>query len=134
PGLPKRLGDVKGKIVPGGLGNMDGTKELWDAFLTCVRARNRETPCPAELGAAAFTTVALGVQSYRTGKCLFWDKEQRKAVEADRSWAAKLEARSKKRGEPSQVAGWKAGDSGSVAEPAESAKLGGAWPHGRGQA
>ena len=39
-------------------------------------ARRCSTP---ELGAAAFTTVNMGVQSYREGKVLFWDKEQRKA-------------------------------------------------------
>ena len=40
----------------------------------------RETLCPPELGAAAFTTVPLGPKSYREGKAFFWDKlEARKA-------------------------------------------------------
>ena len=68
-------------------GNFD-TAALWANFLDCVSANRRATLSTPELGAAAFTPVALGVQSYRTGKVLFWDKEQRKAVEADRSWAA----------------------------------------------
>jgi predicted dehydrogenase len=131
PGLPKRLGDVKGKIIPGGLGNMDGTRELWEAFLTCVRNHNRETPCTPELGAAAFTTVAMGVQSYRQGKALFWDKEQQKPVEANPSWATQWEERSKNRGKPNQVAGWHGGESGSVVVPPEYQKLGGAWVNGK---
>src|SRR5260370_6523602 len=131
PGLPKRLGDVKGKIIPGGLGNMDGTRELWEAFLTCVRNHNRETPCTPELGAAAFTTVAMGVQSYRQGKALFWDKEQQKPVEANPSWATQWEERSKNRGKPNQVVGWHGGESGSVVVPPEYQKLGGAWVNGK---
>ena len=53
---------------------------LWENFLECVpataSARRSSTP---ELGAAAFTTVNMGVQSYRHGKVLFWDKEAAKA-------------------------------------------------------
>ena len=71
--------------------------------------------------------MALGVQSYRTGKVLFWDKELRKPKEADASWAQKLEARSKKHGKPSQVMGWQADDTGSVLVPAEYQKLAGPW-------
>ena len=87
---------------------------IWENFLTCVRARNRETFSTPELGAAAFTTVNMGVMSYRDGRALFWDPEQRKPVTADASWAARLEERSKKRGHPTQIIGWQGGDSGSV--------------------
>ena len=66
-----------------GWGNNNDTALLWTNFLECVRAKKRETLSTPELGAAAFTTVALGVQSYRTGKVLFWDKELRRAKEAD---------------------------------------------------
>jgi hypothetical protein len=131
PALPRRQDEGKGDIIPGGLGNMDGTRELWEAFLTCVRSQNRDTPCPPELGAAAFTTVALGVQSYRQGKAFFWDKEQRKSHEADASWAAQWEARSKARGKPNQVMGWHAGEIGSVVVPPEYQKLGGPWVNGK---
>src|SRR5262249_14329433 len=58
-----------------GWGNNNDTALLWTNFLQCVRDKKRETLSTPELGAAAFTTVALGVQSYRTGKVLFWDKE-----------------------------------------------------------
>jgi predicted dehydrogenase len=107
-------------------GKLD-TEALWENFLECVRSRNRHTLSTPELGAAAFTTVAMGVQSYRQGKVLFWDKEKREAVEADSSWAAKLEERSKDRGKPHQVPGWHAGNTGSFIEPPPWQKLAGPW-------
>ena len=69
-------------------GKGNATYALWENFLECVRGRNRETLSTPELGAAAFSTVNMGVQSYRFGKVLFWDKEQRKTKEADASWAS----------------------------------------------
>jgi predicted dehydrogenase len=107
------------------------TEALWINFLECVRANKRGTLSTPELGAAAFTTVALGVQSYRTGKVLFWDKEARKPVEADASWASRLEARSKEGGEPKQVMGWHADSTGSILKPDEYQKLAGAWKDGK---
>jgi len=112
-------------------GNNFDTAALWANFLECVRSRKRDTLSTPELGAAAFTTVALGVQSYRTGKVLFWDKEARKPVEADASWASRLEARSKEGGEPKQVMGWHADSTGSVLKPDEYQKLAGAWKDGK---
>jgi predicted dehydrogenase len=108
------------------------TAALWHNFLECVRGRKRDTYSPPELGAAAFTTVSLGVQSYRTGKVLFWDGSARKPVEADSSWATNLENRSKKRGKPHEVAGYK-GDAplGSVLIPPDYQKLGGPWTNGK---
>ncbi len=53
----------------------EDTRALWDHFLECVRSRNPETLCPADLGYAAITTVNLGVQSYREGKAFYFDKE-----------------------------------------------------------
>jgi len=109
----------------------NATYALWENFLQCVRDRKRETLCPVELGAAAFTTVAMGVQSYRFGKVLFWDKEGRKPTEADASWASRWEARSKKRGKPNHVMGWHGGDKGSVVKPPEYQKLEGPWVDGK---
>jgi predicted dehydrogenase len=103
------------------------TLELWKDFLACVRDGKRETMSTPELGAAAFTTVAMGVQSYRTGKVLFWDKEGRKVSEADASWARHLEQRSKKRGRPSEVAGRKYDAKGSGMIPQDWQKLQGQW-------
>lgn len=103
------------------------TYALWANFLACVRDKKRETMSTPELGAAAFTTVNMGVKSYREGKVFFWDSDARKPVEADGSWATKLEARSRKRGKPNQIIGWTGGDKGSVVVPPEYQKLEGAW-------
>jgi hypothetical protein len=130
PGLPKRLQNMKGEFIPGGLQGND-TEALWKNFLQCVRDKNRETLSTPELGAAAFTTVNMGVLSYREGKALFWDAEKRKPVPADASWAARLEQRSKKRGHPNQVIGWHGGDTGSVVVPPDYQSLGGAWIDGK---
>jgi hypothetical protein len=104
---------------------------LWENFIQCVRDRKRETLSTPELGAAAFTTVAMGAQSYRNGKVFYWDKEARKPSEADAQWAARWEARSKKRGKPNQINGWQAGETGSLLEPPDYQKLGGAWVDGK---
>jgi hypothetical protein len=109
----------------------NATYALWANFLECVRNGNRDTLSTADLGAAAFTTVNMGVLSYRQGKVLFWDKERRAPREADSSWATRWEARSKKRGKPNQVLGWKGGDSGSTLEPPDYQKLEGPWLDGR---
>jgi len=109
----------------------NATYYLWENFLQCVRDRNRDTLCTPELGAAAFSTVNMGVLSYRQGKALFWDNNKRVPVEADASWAQRLEARSKKRGKPSQIIGWNAGDTGSLLEPPEYQKLEGPWVDGK---
>ena len=109
----------------------DDTEALWLKFLDCCRARNRETFSTPELGAAAFTTVNMGVQSYRNGQVLFWDKEARQAKEADASWAARFEKRSQEHGKPNQIMGWHGGDAGSVIAPPEYQKLGGPWVNGK---
>lgn len=137
--LPQNVGDApkgpsgelpkEGEFVPGGLKG-DDTYALWDNFLECIRARKTETLCTPALGAAAFTTVALGVKSYREGKALYWDKDGRKATDADASWATKWEARSKKRGKPNHMMGWTGGDRGSTLSPKDYQKLGGPWVNG----
>ncbi|MFM7151027.1 MAG: Gfo/Idh/MocA family protein, partial [Gemmataceae bacterium] len=109
----------------------NATYALWENFLACVRDRNRQTQSTPELGAAAFSTVNMGVLSYRQGKVFQWDKEAKKAVVADGSWAANLEAKSKKRGKPNQVLGWKGGDKGSVVVPPDYQKLEGPWVNGK---
>ncbi|MDB5308874.1 MAG: gfo/Idh/MocA family oxidoreductase [Gemmataceae bacterium] len=109
----------------------NATYFLWENFLGCVAARKRETFSTPELGAAAFGTVNMGVQSYRFGKALFWDKEKRAPKEADASWAAQLETRSKKRGKPNQVMDWAGGDKGSTLTPPDYQKLEGPWVDGK---
>jgi hypothetical protein len=131
---PVRPGEkppTEGKFIGGGIGEGEATRPLWENFLDCVRSRKRETFSTPELGAAAFTTVAMGVLSYRTGQALFWDKERRKPVPADPSWAERWEARSDARGKPNQVSGWKAGEAGSLLQPPDYQKLEGPWKDGK---
>ncbi len=131
---PVRPGEkppTEAKFIGGGMSEGDATAPLWANFLDCVRSNNRETSSTPELGAAAFTTVAMGVLSYRTGKALFWDKEHRKPIEADPSWAANWEKRSKERGKPNQIIGWTGGAKGSTLEPPEYQKLEGPWTNGK---
>jgi hypothetical protein len=133
-GIPARLEDrVKGEFVDCNppTGRNADTEALWLNFLSCVRKHDRNTLSTPELGAAAFTTVAMGVQSYRQGQVLFWDKEKRQAVQADSSWASNWEKRSKSRGKPNQVMGWKAGETGSLLEPPDYQKLAGPWKDGK---
>jgi predicted dehydrogenase len=112
-------------------GGHDATYALYENFLECVRSGNRATLSTPELGAAAFTTVNMGVLSYRQGRVLFWDDEQRKTKDADASWARKWEKRSKERGKPSHVLGWEGGDKGSTLQPPEYQKLAGPWVDGK---
>jgi predicted dehydrogenase len=131
---PTRTGEkpkVESRFLGGGMGEGEATGPLWENFLECCRTRNRQTYSPPDLGAAAFTTVSMGVESYRTGKVLFWDKEGRKPVAADSSWATRWEKRSKQRGKPNQIIGWKGGDKGSTLEPPDYQKLEGPWIDGK---
>jgi hypothetical protein len=104
---------------------------LWENFLACVRSKNRETLSTPDLGAAAFTTVNLGVQSYRKGEVMFWDKQYRKPTTGNGSWAAQWEKRSKARGKTNEIIGYHGDASGSRLFPEEYQKLGGAWINGR---
>ncbi len=117
--------------VSGGIDEGGGTRRLWENFLECCRSRNRETMSTPELGAAAFTTVSMGVLSYRRGQALAWDKDRRQPVPADESWARNWERRSAERGRPNQIAGWTGGNAGSTLEPPDYQRLEGAWINGR---
>jgi predicted dehydrogenase len=119
------------RFIGGGISEGDATKPLWENFLASIRSQNRETLSTPELGAAAFTTVALGVQSYREGRVLFWDKERRQATTADASWAQRWERRSHERGTPNQIMGWTGGNNGSMLRPPEYQRLEGPWTNGR---
>jgi predicted dehydrogenase len=129
-GGPSGAISKEGQWVPGGLKG-DDTYALWQNFLDHVQKKNQETFSTPALGAAAFTTVNMGVLSYRQGKTLFWDKEARKPVEADASWATMWERRSKERGKPSHIQGWEGGDKGSTLNPPEYMKLAGPWIDGK---
>ena len=109
----------------------EDTRALWEHFLECVRSRNPETLCPADLGYAAITTVNLGVQSYREGKAYYFDKEKGVPTNADSAWSTRWEERSHLRGKPNQVIGWKAGDEGSLLKAPDYQKLEGDWVDGK---
>jgi hypothetical protein len=126
---PKGAPPAMGAPAPGV--EASATYALWDNFLTCCAAKQRATLSTPELGAAAFATVNMGVQSYRNGKVYFWDKEARAPKEADGSWASRLEARSKKRDTPSQIQGWTGGDRGSRLVPPPYQRLEGPWVNGQ---
>jgi predicted dehydrogenase len=133
-GIPARLEkSMTGKMVECNppMGRNADTEALWLNYLQCVRDRKRETLSTPELGAAAFTTVGMGVMSYRQGLALFWDKDRRKPIPADPTWAQHWEQVSKKHGKPKQVAGWNAGETGSLLTPPEYQKLAGPWVDGR---
>jgi hypothetical protein len=109
------------------------TRALWNHFIECIQSRNPETLCPAETGYAAIATVNLGVDSYRYGKAYFFDKGTGKISDADASWAARWEERSKLRGKPNQVNGWKADplEGSTVQSPIYNQKLEGDWIDGK---
>jgi predicted dehydrogenase len=110
----------------------DDTRALWRHFLECIRSRNQETLCPAELGYAAITTVNLGVQSYREGKAFYFDKATGKVSEANETWAKQWEKMSHERSKnPRQVMGWHAGTEGSLLHPPDYQKLEGDWIGGK---
>jgi predicted dehydrogenase len=133
PAPPGRNSNDEGEktVVEAPKGNDGDTRALWDHYLECVRSRNPETLCPPELGCAAITTVNMGVQSYREGKALYFNKDTGEVVSADSGWPAKWEERSKLRGKPSQVIGWNAGDEGSLLVPKDYQKLEGDWINGQ---
>ncbi|MCP4477209.1 MAG: Gfo/Idh/MocA family oxidoreductase [Planctomycetaceae bacterium] len=83
------------------------------------------------LGAAAITTVILGAKSYRTGKAYFFDDETHSVQEADSTWATQWEKKSRERAKPNHIAGWNAGDSGSLLEDPAHMKLAGPWVGGK---
>ncbi len=113
----------------------NATAALWEDFLEHCRmsdkTKRRETLSTPELGAAAFSTVNMGVQSYRFGKVLFWDKDKRTPKEADGSWATQWEKRSKARGKPNQIIGWAGDEKGSTLTPPDYQKLEGPWLGGK---
>jgi predicted dehydrogenase len=86
---------------------------------------------PTDLGAAAIVTVILGARSYREGKIFHFDPDTLTIHDGDSSWAKAWEARSAARQKPNHIAGWSAGDHGSVLEEPDHMKLAGPWIDGK---
>lgn len=95
-------------------------------------AENKQNLCnnPPDLGAAAIACVTLGAKSYREGKAFFFDEATGKVSEADSSWAKRWENMSKARAKPLHVAGWRAGDTGSLLQSPDYMSLAGPWVGG----
>lgn len=95
------------------------------------RGDPKSVNCSPELGAAAMTIVKLGARSYREGKVFHFDSDRMLAVDADASWAAKWEKMSEARAACDHIAGWHAGDKGSLLRPEPYQSLAGPWIDGR---
>lgn len=103
-------------------------------FENWVAAMNANDPMAVnndpELGASAIATVILGAQSYRYGKVYHVDGESRTITDGNGDWAKKWETLSTARASAQHIAGWKAGDTGSVLEEPGYMKLAGPWVDG----
>jgi predicted dehydrogenase len=118
-------------IKPEGVLKGDMTYQHWENFLECIRNNSPDKlNNPADLGAAAYTFVQMGVQSYREGKALFFNRDTKQVSNADASWALQWEKRSHSRGEPTQIPGWNAGVTGSKLFPNDYQQLEGPWVNG----
>ena len=114
------------------------THNYWDgvdAWFSLVECCLNNTPdkvnCSPDLGAAAIVTVNLGSRSYREGKVFCFDPETNAISAGDRSWAQRWEKMSKQRAAPNHIAGWHAGDKGSVLQEPEYQHLEGPWINGQ---
>ena len=86
---------------------------------------------PPDLGAAAIAVVNLGAQSYRKGKVFHFDAETGTISDGDGSWSQQWEKKSHGRQKPNHIAGWKAGDHGSLLEEPDYMSLAGPWKNGQ---
>ncbi|HBL43282.1 Gfo/Idh/MocA family oxidoreductase [Gimesia sp.] len=110
----------------------DQTLLHFENFLAAVKAGDptlvNNTP---ELGAAAVMVVNLAVQSYREGKVFQVERDTLQINKGDSSWADNWEKMSKSHSKPRHVAGWHAGDRGSLLVPPQYQKLAGPWIDGK---
>ena len=86
--------------------------------------------CSPELGAAAMTIVKLGARSYREGKVFHFDRDTMTFSDGNSDWASGWEEMSHNRAKPKHVAGWHAGDKGSLIQPRPYQNLAGPWIDG----
>ncbi len=103
----------------------------FDNFLDAIRAGDPHmVNNDPELGAAAVMIVNLATRSYREGR-VFQVSRDRNIEDGNREWALNWERMSQEKANPRHVAGWKAGDAGSVLVPPEYQKLAGPWTNGQ---
>lgn len=110
----------------------DSTYNHQKNFVDCCMAGTPDkVNCPPDLGAAAIVTVSLGARSYREGKVFHFDPETNTVSDGNPDWANKWEKISHERGKPHHIAGWNAGDKGSLLIDPEYQRLEGPWVDGR---
>jgi predicted dehydrogenase len=110
----------------------DSTVEHFTNFLTCIRNGTPDkVNCPPDLGAAAIVTVNLGCRSYREGKVFHFDRETSQISDGNAEWAQHWEKMSRERAKPHHIAGWHAGDKGSLLVDPDYHKLEGPWINGK---
>jgi predicted dehydrogenase len=108
---------------------LDETLAHWENFLDAI-AGNAPSACNnrPDLAAAAVTTIALGVESYRNGMTWEWDATRRHAVASSRGFAQQWEQLSQRTAMPRHSAGWSRDPShGSRQTPPTYQRLAGPW-------
>ncbi len=110
----------------------NSTYEHFRNWLDAIRAGDpHKCNNPPDLGAAAIAVVILGARSYREGRVFSFDGESGRIADSGPEWARQWEAMSKARSKPRHIAGWKAGDYGSVLTEPEYMALAGPWVDGK---
>ena len=97
----------------------------------CLNNTPDQVNCPPDLGAAAIVTVNLGARSYREGKVFHFDPDTQTISDGNSSWADGWEKMSKERAKPKHIAGWQAGDEGSLLVDPDYQSLEGPWVDGK---
>ncbi|MCH8839225.1 MAG: Gfo/Idh/MocA family oxidoreductase [Planctomycetes bacterium] len=97
----------------------------------CLQDTPDKVNCPPDLGAAAIVTVNLGSRSYREGKVFHFDPDTLTVSDGDSSWASRWESMSTNRAKPNHIAGWNAGDKGSLLQDPDYQHLEGPWINGK---
>ena len=97
----------------------------------CMNDTPDKVNCPPDLGAAAIVTVTLGSRSYREGKVFHFDPDTQTVSDGDGSWANRWESMSENRAKPHHIAGWNAGDKGSLLQDPDYQHLEGPWVDGK---
>ncbi len=93
--------------------------------------RSANVQQPRRLRGGGIVYRDLGAQSYRNGKVYHFDSDTLTVHEGGSDWAKKWEEKSHRREKPNHIAGWKAGDLGSVLEEPDYMKLAGPWVNGK---
>lgn len=118
-----------GKIEVGKIANTTFT-HFQNFCEAAISGRPDDVNCSPELGAAAMVIVKLGSESYRQGKVFQFDPVAMKILDGSPEWAQRWEKMSENRASPKHVAGWNAGDKGSILFPPDYQSLEGPWING----